>query len=173
MSINFSKKEILERIKEHYNLKNNAELARYLEVAPTTISSWITRNSIDYDRIFSKCEDADLIWLLTGETTQNKKEEPSKTTKAEEGTYTYANLRKKETTQILKTENEKLYTDNIQLKDKIIILQENIMAEIRKNIYQKEQHAKEIEEKNNEITTLKEKINNLENKIKNHDTQNK
>lgn len=173
MSINFSKKEILERIKEHYNLKNNAELARYLEVAPTTISSWITRNSIDYDRIFSKCEDADLIWLLTGETTHNPKEEPNKTTKAEERTYTYTNLRKRETTQILKTENEKLYTDNIQLKDKIIILQENIMAEIRKNIYQKEQHEKEIEEKNNEITTLKEKINNLENKIKHHDTQNK
>lgn len=173
MSINFSKKGILERIKKHYKLKNNAELARYLEVAPTTISSWIARNSVDYDRIFSKCEDMDLIWLLTGETTKNQKEENEKNTKAEDGAYIYTDLRKKETTQILKTENEKLCIDNTRLKDKIITLQENIMAEIRENIRIKEQYTNEIEGKNNEIISLKEKIIFLEDEIKRLRTLNK
>lgn len=57
---------ILDRIKEAYKLKNNAELARFLGVKPNTISNWYARNSIDYDIIFSKCEGANLDWLING-----------------------------------------------------------------------------------------------------------
>ena len=57
---------ILNRIKSHYQLASNAELARFLEVAPTTISSWYSRNSIDYDLIFAKCVGVNLNWLITG-----------------------------------------------------------------------------------------------------------
>lgn len=61
-----SKRDILNRIKELYDLQNNADLARFLEVAPTTIASWYSRNSINYDLIFAKCEQADLNWLIRG-----------------------------------------------------------------------------------------------------------
>lgn len=61
-----SKQIILDRIKVHYNFQSNAELARFLGIAPTTLSSWYSRNSIDYDLIFAKCEDINLEWLIRG-----------------------------------------------------------------------------------------------------------
>ncbi|WP_370788902.1 helix-turn-helix domain-containing protein [Bacteroides nordii] len=66
MSVKKTKSSILDRIKEAYRLKNNAELARFLGVKPNTISNWYARNSIDYDIIFSKCDDLDLTWLING-----------------------------------------------------------------------------------------------------------
>lgn len=66
MGKNFSSSQILERIKETYQLKNNSELARFLGVKPNTISNWYSRNSIDFDIIFSKCEDISLDWLING-----------------------------------------------------------------------------------------------------------
>lgn len=58
---------ILNRLKLAKNLKNDAELARFLDLRPSTISGWTSRNSIDYDLVFSKCDDVNLHWLLTGE----------------------------------------------------------------------------------------------------------
>jgi hypothetical protein len=51
----------------HYNLKNYSEFARFLGVAPTTVSSWISRDSLDYDFIYSKCVGVSGDWLLTHE----------------------------------------------------------------------------------------------------------
>ena len=34
---------VLDRIKEYYKLKGNAELARFLGVAPNTITNWYGR----------------------------------------------------------------------------------------------------------------------------------
>ena len=61
-----SKGEILTRIKEGCNLKNDTELAHFLGIAKTTLSNWRSRDSIDYDLVFSKCEQMDMNWLLTG-----------------------------------------------------------------------------------------------------------
>lgn len=61
-----SKREILNRIKKHYDIHSNADLARFLDVAPTTIASWYSRDSINYDLIFAKCEQTDLNWLIRG-----------------------------------------------------------------------------------------------------------
>lgn len=58
--------DLLERIKICANLKNDAELARFLGKSPSVLSNWKARNSIDYDLIFSKCEHFNLDWLLTG-----------------------------------------------------------------------------------------------------------
>ena len=66
MSIFHSKNEIIQRLKEHYGFSTNIQLAKKLGVAQNTISGWIKRNSIDYDLIFSKCEDVDFNWLMTG-----------------------------------------------------------------------------------------------------------
>lgn len=61
-----NKTNILDRIKQHYALKGNAELAALLGVAPQTISNWYSRGTLDYDKIFTNCVDIDFNWLLTG-----------------------------------------------------------------------------------------------------------
>lgn len=66
MSEEKQKSIVLDRIKEAYKLKSNAELARFLGVKPNTISNWYARNSIDYDIVFSKCEGTNLDWLING-----------------------------------------------------------------------------------------------------------
>lgn len=58
---------VLDRIKEYYKLKGNAELARFLGVAPNTITNWYGRKTFDIDVIYTKCVDMDMNWLLTGE----------------------------------------------------------------------------------------------------------
>jgi hypothetical protein len=58
---------ILERVKKAYDLHKDADLARFLESKPGTISSWKARNSIDYDLVLAKCNGINLNWLLAGE----------------------------------------------------------------------------------------------------------
>lgn len=58
---------VLDRIKEYYKLKGNAELARFLGVAPNTITNWYGRKTFDIDVIYTKCVGIDMNWLLTGE----------------------------------------------------------------------------------------------------------
>lgn len=66
MSAKINKSEVLNRIKEHFGLKSNAKLAAFLGIAPTTLSSWYSRDTFDLDIIYSKCVDLNLDWLLTG-----------------------------------------------------------------------------------------------------------
>lgn len=68
-----SKADILDRIKLYYNMKNDADLARFLDISHATLSNWKTRDSIDYDLVFSKCEHVDLNWLLAGKDSILKK----------------------------------------------------------------------------------------------------
>ena len=58
---------ILNRIKSHYNLRSSADLARFLEIKPSTLGSWYQRNSVDFDIVFAKCEDMDKNYLITGQ----------------------------------------------------------------------------------------------------------
>ena len=61
------KRLILNRIKEFKNFKTDLELANFLQISKSTLSNWYSRNSIDFDLLFSKCElDIDLNWLITG-----------------------------------------------------------------------------------------------------------
>ncbi|WP_442589186.1 LexA family transcriptional regulator [Pedobacter sp. AW31-3R] len=55
----------MNKIKLKYNLKSNVELASFLEIGPTTLSSWYSRNSIDYDKVIAKCVGVSLDWLLS------------------------------------------------------------------------------------------------------------
>ena len=57
---------ILNRIKKAYNLKNDAMLAKFFGVKPSTLSNWYSRNTVDFDLIFAKCEQINFDWLLTG-----------------------------------------------------------------------------------------------------------
>lgn len=74
------KKDRLNQIIEYYSDGKPSLFAKYIGVAPSTISSWLSRNTIDYDLIFAKCENISSDWLLTGvgnmlKTTSNQHQE--------------------------------------------------------------------------------------------------
>ena len=72
MSSFLDKSVVLDRIKEHYGLNKKVELAEFLGIAPTTLSSWYSRNMIDFDVIYAKCVDIDLNWLFDRQVDSNK-----------------------------------------------------------------------------------------------------
>ena len=61
------KKERLEALISHFDDGKPSRFAKRLGVSPSTISTWMSRNTIDYDLIFAKCKDVSPGWLLTGE----------------------------------------------------------------------------------------------------------
>ena len=62
----YSKQGILNRLKEAYNIQKDTDLANLLGISKSTLSNWVSRDSIDFDRVFSLCEHIDINWLLTG-----------------------------------------------------------------------------------------------------------
>lgn len=70
-------KLILNKIKSHLNIVKDKELAIFLGVKPNTISTWVARNTIDYEKIMSKCDFLNANWLfgkgemLTNESSSN------------------------------------------------------------------------------------------------------
>ena len=62
---------VLDRIKEHYNLKLKVELANFLDIPTNTLSNWYSRGTLDLDIIFTKCVGMDFHWLFTGEKLKN------------------------------------------------------------------------------------------------------
>ncbi len=59
--------KIIDRLKKGLAIKTDSALAKHLGVKPNTISAWKSRDSINYDLIFAKCDDLRKDWLLTGE----------------------------------------------------------------------------------------------------------
>lgn len=57
---------IISKLKELYNIKNDVDFAVFLGIPTTTLSSWKSRDSIDYDLIYSKCVGINANWMLTG-----------------------------------------------------------------------------------------------------------
>lgn len=62
----YTKQDVLNRLKEAYNIRKDTELAALLGVSKSTLSNWSSRNTIDYDKVFSLCEHINIDWLLTG-----------------------------------------------------------------------------------------------------------
>lgn len=62
----FSSSEILERLKQVLNITTDVELANTLGIKKTTLSNWKTRNTIDYNLVFSICEQINIDWLVLG-----------------------------------------------------------------------------------------------------------
>ncbi len=67
MKTSYSKRQILSRIKEGLNLTSDTELANLLGINKSTLANWYSRNTMDYDLVFSICEHLNLNWILTGE----------------------------------------------------------------------------------------------------------
>lgn len=60
-------KIVLEKLREFYGFKTFGKLANFLGVKQNTLSSWISRDSLDEDLIFRKCEGISYDWIRTGE----------------------------------------------------------------------------------------------------------
>lgn len=73
----YSKQEVLNRLKEAYNIQKDIDLATLLGISKSTLSNWVSRDTIDYDKVFSKCEHINIDWLLTGRGSMRKKEDVS------------------------------------------------------------------------------------------------
>lgn len=61
-----TKKERLEAMIAYYSDGKPSVFAKFVGVAPSTISSWLSRDTMDYDLLFAKCESLSPEWLLTG-----------------------------------------------------------------------------------------------------------
>lgn len=57
----------LQRLINYYCSGNKAEFAKKLGITAQCLYSWSSRNTLDYDIIFAKCEDLSAKWLLTGD----------------------------------------------------------------------------------------------------------
>jgi len=60
------KKKIINELVNYYSHGNKADFARKLGITPQGLSTWINRNTFDVELIFSKCENLNAEWLLTG-----------------------------------------------------------------------------------------------------------
>lgn len=58
--------EIIQRLKDHLDVKTNVALAEVLGVTKATVGKWVSRNTIDYSLILDKFPDMDMNWLLLG-----------------------------------------------------------------------------------------------------------
>jgi len=60
-------KIILDGLRKYYEIRTYGDLAKFLGVKQNTLSSWISRDSIDEDLIYRKCDGISYEWLKTGE----------------------------------------------------------------------------------------------------------
>lgn len=58
---------IIDRLCSYYQVDKKKDLAVKLDVKPSVISNWITRNTLDWTIVFTKCENINYNWLLLGE----------------------------------------------------------------------------------------------------------
>ena len=79
-----TKKERLEALIAHYSDGKPTQFAKYIGVAPSTISTWLARDSFDYDLLFAKCENISPEWLFTGNGDMLKTTDESEPTIAEQ-----------------------------------------------------------------------------------------
>ena len=66
-NMEIDKKQILNRFKEVKKITSDIDLAQYLGISRGTLSNWKARNSLDFELLFSKCEQESLHWLITGD----------------------------------------------------------------------------------------------------------
>lgn len=62
-----SKSERVKRLIDYYSNGNKRRFADKLGVSPQLINTWISRDTLNYDMVFAKCEYLSPLWLLSGE----------------------------------------------------------------------------------------------------------
>lgn len=122
MTRKIDKELILNRIKLHYNFKTDLKLAQFLGLKPTTLANWNKRGSIDFDRIFTKCEDLNPNWIVFGIGSPHQN---------------YLNLKEKEPSQVQERESGYGQPDlheEIERLNQLIVTQERTIAAQAKTI---------------------------------------
>lgn len=146
-----NKSLILNRIKIAYSLKNDAELARFLEIQRNTLSNWYSRNTIDYDKVFLKCELLNFDWLLTGNGEMLKK---SSSSQPQENDKYITSLEKQ--ISLLEKNNALLEKENAYLEQRLELAElkdkEAMSLKIKKQ-------RKEIDQKDEIINLQNEELN--------------
>jgi hypothetical protein len=66
MTIKIDKELILSRIKSHYKFKTDKKFAEFLGLKTTTLANWNKRGTIDFERIFTICEELNPNWIING-----------------------------------------------------------------------------------------------------------
>jgi hypothetical protein len=61
----FNAGPVIARLMEHFQAKENQELAAILGVSKQAVSNWKTRNTLDFPLVLEKF-DGDLNWLFKG-----------------------------------------------------------------------------------------------------------
>ncbi len=84
---------IINKIKNHLNIKTDKDFAEYLDIKPTTLAMWRSRNTLDVELIFTKCEFLNPEFLLTGKGDVLKK--GTSTVMEESPEYGNSDLKKK------------------------------------------------------------------------------
>ncbi len=57
---------IIQRLKIYFKVKSQKELAERLGVLESNLSNWKSRNTFDYELLFTKCESLNFNWLIYG-----------------------------------------------------------------------------------------------------------
>lgn len=114
--------DILERLKQIKKLKTDADVAKFLNIKPNTLSNWKKRNSYDLEKIITKCAEnnVDLNWLLTGSGEMLKNE-------TKEITSDKSSISSPEIDQDCKI---KMLKEIIKSKDRIIEMQDARLKEL-------------------------------------------
>lgn len=60
-------KTVLDALKRHLGFKTYLQLADFLGVKQNTLSSWISRDSLDEDLIYRKCKGLRYEWIRTAD----------------------------------------------------------------------------------------------------------
>lgn len=116
-------KDILQRIQQQYDHKNDSATARFLGVSPQTLNGWKNTNSPDYNLIFEKCTNIDLHWLLTGQRAPSAvRHTPEEMLKRAEIKENVADLLTKKAIALVETGSNK------ELQDEIEVLRQALKA---------------------------------------------
>ena len=60
-----NKSEMLETLVDYYSNGNKSRFATMLGIKPQTLNSWLMRNSMDLELVYSHCEGVSAKWLLS------------------------------------------------------------------------------------------------------------
>lgn len=146
MKTKYQKTEILERVKQANNITKDTDLAAFLGLSRATVSNWYSRNSIDYDLVFSKCEHVNLDWLITGKGSMERQEqmtqivaEPSVPYNSRDSVFYELYKEKEEENRVLLKENGRLeerikQLENNQNEEKSINKNSSISCKPKKDV---------------------------------------
>ena len=131
------KKLIINELMNYYKFKKYADFANFLEIKPQVLSNWISRNTFDFEIIYTKCVEINPDWLLTGKgemlrNNENKVQEPGPVYEIEEKVI-------KE----LKNQND-LLRENYHLSKEMIDLQKEKIEVLQQKLQQCEKEKKSL-----------------------------